>query len=47
MSFASARLTFSGQMPLGSPKKRVRSKKGFSFQFKEKWRARGMQLLRP
>ena len=38
-SFASAGLTFSGQIPLGSPKKRVRSKKIFSFQFKEKRRA--------
>ena len=34
-------------MPLGSPKKRVLSKKSFSFQFKEKRRARGMQSLRP
>ena len=47
MSFASARMTFSGQMPLSSPKKRVKSKKSFSFQFKEKWRARDMQLISP
>jgi len=47
MSFASARMTFSGQMPLSSPKKRVKSKKRFSFEFKEKWRARDMQLLSP
>ena len=47
MSFASARMTFSGQMPLSSPKKRVKSKKRFSFELKEKWRARDMQLLSP
>jgi hypothetical protein len=47
MSFASARLTFSGKTRHGSPKKRVLSKKFFSFQFKEKRRARGMQSLRP
>ena len=47
MSFASARMTFSGQMPLSSPKKRVKSKKSFSVQFKEKKRARDMQLLSP
>jgi hypothetical protein len=34
-------------MPLGSPKKRVLSKKSFSFQFKEKKRARDMQWLGP
>ena len=36
-----------GKMPLGTPKKRVKSKKRFSFEFKEKWRAPHMQLLRP
>ena len=36
MSFASERLTFSGQMPLGSPKKRVRSKKAFHFSSKKR-----------
>ncbi len=32
---------------LDRPKKRVKSKKIFSFEFKEKWRARDMQLLGP
>jgi hypothetical protein len=34
-------------MPLGSPKKRVKSKKSFSFQLKEKKRGRDMQWLGP
>jgi hypothetical protein len=33
-------------MPLGTPKKRVLSEKVFSFEFKEKWRARDMQSRR-
>jgi hypothetical protein len=36
MSFASAGLIFSGQMPLGSPKKRVLSKKAFLFSSKKR-----------
>jgi hypothetical protein len=34
-------------MPLVTPKKMVKSKKSFSFELKEKWRARDMQLLSP
>jgi hypothetical protein len=34
-------------MPLGSLKKKVKSKKSFSFQFKEKKRGRDMQWLGP
>ncbi len=45
--FSITELIFSGKMPLGTPKKRVKSKKRFSFEFKEKWRARDMQLLSP
>ena len=44
-SFASAGLIFSGKTRRDSPKKRVRSRKSFSFQFKEKRRARDMQWL--
>jgi hypothetical protein len=47
LSFSITRLIFSGKTPLSSPKKRVLSKKSFSFQFKEKRRTRGMQWLRP
>jgi hypothetical protein len=36
MSFASARLTFSGQITLGSPKKRVLSKKELFFSVQRK-----------